>query len=432
MAMSLDMLLKKALSRHKAHNFTEARSYYLKILRKNPRHLDANYLLGTLCAERNNLPEATRYLERAAQISPDSPMVQNNLGNVHKLQGHFDLAEKCYTGALRANPSLAAAHFGLGSVWEILGKDQENVYACYQTALSLDSNMAEAHQSMGSLLMQRQDAAALRHFERAMLLNPHLPRIYQDFCTACLVFNKNEEAFTRIHLAHEQNPHNILIQYFLAIAEGREPDATIREKYVQRLFDEYSQTFESKLVEKLEYRAPAIARELMEEICGAALGFTTMADLGCGTGLSGLAFRNCVKTMVGMDLSEKMIDLAQKQNCYDRLLQGDIITLLNGLDLSFDLFLATDVVVYFGGLDTLFAALRKRAATGAYFVFSTEKHGAEDSFVVQKTGRFAHSPNYIHALAESCNCTVIREKEIPLRRQEGGWITGNLFVMQFC
>lgn len=429
--MSQDKLLKKALSKHNTGKFSEARDYYLKILRKNPRHLDANYLLGTLYAERNSLAEAAQYLERAAQMAPDSPMIQNNLGNVHKLQGHLELAEKFFARALKSDPNLSAAHYGLGSVWELQGREPGRVSECYRTALSLDPHMAEAHQGIGRLLLQQNDPQALGHFERAMQINPHLDGIYHYFCVACLMFNKLDEAFTRIHLAHEQNPNNTLIQYFLAIAEGRQPEEAIRGKYVQELFDHYSHTFERELVEVLEYRAPSLAREMMEDICGPGLHFHNMADLGCGTGLSGLAFRNCVQTMVGMDISEKMIQQAQRQNCYDRLLQGDVITLLNGLDITFDLFLATDVVVYFGALDTLFATLQKRAEKGAYFVFSTEKHDSGNGFAVQKTGRFAHSRNYIRDVAKSCNWTLIREKEIPLRRQEGGWITGNLFVVQY-
>ena len=84
-----------------------------------------------------------------------------------------------------------------------------------------------------------------------------------------------------------------------------------------------------------------------------------MLDLGCGTGLSGEAFRPLVDWMEGVDLSPGMIEQARRKNLYDRLDAGDLTESLDAhlrADARFNLIVAADVFVYCADL-TLIAAL---------------------------------------------------------------------------
>ncbi len=68
-------------------------------------------------------------------------------------------------------------------------------------------------------------------------------------------------------------------------------------------------------------------------------GFSTKAeqpvrrglDLGCGTGLSGAAFRGMVDVLTGIDLSTKMIARAKAKGIYDDLVHVDISSFLTGI-----------------------------------------------------------------------------------------------------
>eukprot|EP00526_Cylindrotheca_closterium_P009842 CAMPEP_0113653844 /NCGR_PEP_ID=MMETSP0017_2-20120614/28817_1 /TAXON_ID=2856 /ORGANISM="Cylindrotheca closterium" /LENGTH=417 /DNA_ID=CAMNT_0000566907 /DNA_START=174 /DNA_END=1424 /DNA_ORIENTATION=+ /assembly_acc=CAM_ASM_000147 len=61
------------------------------------------------------------------------------------------------------------------------------------------------------------------------------------------------------------------------------------------------------------------------------------ADLGCGSGCSGLAFRDCVTRLTGVDISPEMIDRAKLRGCYDNLLVGDIETAIQDANSKFDI-----------------------------------------------------------------------------------------------
>ena len=216
----------------------------------------------------------------------------------------------------------------------------------------------------------------------------------------------------------------------MSLAEGRLPDKESRTKYVMKVFESNSETFEDHLVKKLEYKIPTVARERIERIYGSDIRFENMVDLGCGSGLSGIAFRGCAKNIVGIDLSRGMLDIASDKGVYDILLQGEIIEVLDGLDKEFDFFLATDFFIYLQELDNLFAAIKKKAAPGALFVFSTERHEGNSFAVSDKTGRTAYSVNYINALTEEFNFQTVEETRIPIRKEKGVWIEGELYILK--
>ncbi len=100
------------------------------------------------------------------------------------------------------------------------------------------------------------------------------------------------------------------------------PDAATQalHSYVRTLFDQYAPRFDRAL-EDLGYRAPALLREA---VAAARPRFGAMFDLGCGTGLAGVAFRPHVDRLVGVDLSSKMVEEARRKGVYDALEVGDI------------------------------------------------------------------------------------------------------------
>jgi predicted TPR repeat methyltransferase len=394
--VELDNLLKKGISKHKAGKFIDARNYYLKILKKEKDHLDALYLLGTLYGEHKRTAEAIRCLEKAFQLKPDSPMIVNNLGNAYKDGGDLNRAKECYLRALALNPDLPQAHYNLGLILEKQNADKEEIMKFYQKALSLDPKLAGANRQLG---------------------------------IACLESGNRSEAVSRLKITLQQKPDDVVARYFLSIAEGKLPDKDTRTEFVKDLFDHYSSGFDNHLGDRLQYKVPAVAREAIERIFGNDLKFQNMVDLGCGTGLSGIAFRDCTENMVGIDLSGEMLDRASGRKVYNTLLQGEIRQVLDGLDQKFDFFLAADVVVYFQDLTGLFASIRKKAAREALFVFSTEKYDGDD-FAVTPTGRTAHSADYISAVAERFQFRIMENIQIPVRKEKEGWIEGELYLLK--
>lgn len=428
--MSIDKLLRKAIEKHENLEYEDARKLYLKILSTKPRHTDANYLLGTLYAECDDYENARQYLVKASLIAPNSPMVQVNLGNVYRRLRSHDLALKSFSRARQLMPNLYQAHLGLGSALLELEEDYEKAADCFQRALALAPEVPEIYHQIGMLLVKIGNVDdALTQLELARSMNPNIPDINLDIGLIYLRAGKNEKAAEYLREACRISPNGIKSAYFLEIAEGRTPGNELIHNYSQIEFNGFAATFEKRLVEKLQYSLPFKVCDTLKRICGYDIHFDSVVDLGCGTGLTGEALRSSANRLTGIDISEKMIELACGKNCFDQLYCGDLIATLNTIDSRFDLFIATDVLIYIGKIDALMTAIESHATSGALFLFSTEISDGE-GVLLQKTGRYAHSSGYVHDVIKAHGCAVVSEDVIDLRLEGGSWIKGNLFVVR--
>lgn len=432
-----------------------------KILRQNPAHPEANHLFGLLLAARQDYDTALTHLERAAALAPASAEIQNNLGNVYRARANLDRAEQCYRRALtlapgmaqahanlgvicklrgrldeaadhyrralHLNPAMAGAHYTLGVVLKEQGKLTEAVEH-FRRALALDPGAAEVHASLGQALRkQNRIEEAVEHFRRAIALNPRLAAVHEALGQIHKEQGKLDEAMACFRRAVECGPGNHAAQYQLAALAG-ESIAAAPRSYVSNLFDQYADTFDLHLAEKLEYRAPQQLRSLLDE-CGSGQRFRQAVDLGCGTGLCGEKFRDVVDRLAGIDLSAKMIQKAGEKKLYDALRLGDIVEILDKENELYDLILAVDTFIYLGDLEPVFRSVARRADAGALFMFSTETCEAE-TYVLRRTCRYAHSRQYIQSLAGKYGFSMLACQTAPLRRDVGEWVPGDYYAIR--
>jgi predicted TPR repeat methyltransferase len=208
--------------------------------------------------------------------------------------------------------------------------------------------------------------------------------------------------------------------------------ATAAPAYVARLFDQYAPRFEEHLVEGLDYRAPALLRDAVHEVCGRMnrpLRFGRALDLGCGTGLAGAALRDHVDYLEGVDLSPAMIAQARAKSVYEALHVGDVEEhLRSSSDGSFDLILASDVLAYIGDLAAVFMQIARVLASGGLFAFTAETHNGEGYIVGDET-RYAHSPKYIEATVREAGLPVLLLNAASTRRNKRIAVPGLIGVI---
>ena len=152
-------------------------------------------------------------------------------------------------------------------------------------------------------------------------------------------------------------------------------------------------------------------------------------DLGCGTGLVGVEFKDISGTLTGIDLSKKMVRKAEEKDIYDELYVDDIIDRLEALDSKFDLFISADVLVYIGNLCPLFRCVKRHSRENSLFIFSTE-HTDTGDFILQKTGRYAHSKDYILSVATESGLQLDYFIKSNLRREKTNWIIGGIYILR--
>lgn len=191
--------------------------------------------------------------------------------------------------------------------------------------------------------------------------------------------------------------------------------------YVKHLFNQFAGDYDTRMQGRLGYAAPSILRQLAGLLTSPGETFDVL-DLGCGTGLSGAAFRDLARSLSGVDLSPGMLEKARATGAYTLLCEGDVEQLPAGLEGPFGIVLAADVLVYLGDLDTLFTTVRRRIAPDGLWLFTTER-GETPDFELGPKRRYRHSEAYLRGLAERHGFDVSSLVECVCRFEAGEPVT---------
>ncbi|OCI96835.1 methyltransferase [Rhizobium sp. AC27/96] len=222
----------------------------------------------------------------------------------------------------------------------------------------------------------------------------------------------------------------------LAVLGGADMPDRPPSLYVERLFDDYADRFETSLVGKLGYSVPGKLAALIAATAEIPKHFRLAVDLGCGTGLLGPEIRGRVDQLEGYDLSKGMLVKAAEKHVYDHLGQADLSLepSLSGIfdaglaPARADLITAADVLMYLGNLQGVMAIVRELAADGAVFAFSVEDAEQPAGYVLRDSLRFAHSEAYVREILAEHGFAVQDLARSVIRMDGGKPIHGILFI----
>ena len=159
--------------------------------------------------------------------------------------------------------------------------------------------------------------------------------------------------------------------------------------YVRHLFDQFAADYDQRMIGQLGYGAPGILRGLADMVMPGRAGLDVL-DLGCGTGLTGIVFRDLARRLDGIDLSPAMVEKARARGIYDDLSVGDIEEAAG----DYDLWLAADTLVYLGDLTQIFAVAAGSLRAGGFFLFTVESKTGE-GFELGPKRRWRHAESYL-------------------------------------
>lgn len=207
--------------------------------------------------------------------------------------------------------------------------------------------------------------------------------------------------------------------------------AGMRPTYVKALFDQYAPRFDKALLDDLGYRGPALllaAVVTARTEAGRPATFGRVIDLGCGTGLAARAFSPISDEIVGIDLSPKMIERARLTGLYAELVVAEIVEGLRGMpNVSADLVLAADVMVYVHDMAPLLAEVARVLAPGGMFAFTVESH-AGVGVMLGEGLRYIHTASGVRALIDAAGLTLERIDAASSRNEGGAQVPGLVVI----
>ena len=406
----------------------EAITCYKRALTINNDYAEAHYNLGVVLKEIGKLDEAITSYKRALEHKPDYAEALYNLGNSLNECGELEEAIASYRETITIKPDYAEAHSNLGNVLKIIGKPNEAEFS-YRKALAIRPDYAEAHSNLGAVLRElgRLNDAE-ESYKKALSIKPDFAETHSNLGHVLHALGKFNEAAESLRKAVGIEPDLPGVQHSLNALLGITTDFAPRQ-YVEDIFNSYAKKFDNHLVNVLKYDAPIMLKKALLDLGLAQRKYKNVIDLGCGTGLSGLEFRDIAETLIGIDLSEEMVRKAEQKNIYDQLYVDDIVGRLEILKTQFSLFISSDVFAYIGDLLPLFSCIKRHSTQNSLLVFSTE-HTDDGDFILRNTARYAHSKDYILSIAKQQGFRLEFFTTCNLRYERDGWIIGGLFVLK--
>ena len=117
-----------------------------------------------------------------------------------------------------------------------------------------------------------------------------------------------------------EEPGDPIALHMLAACTGRDVPPRASDAFVEKTFDSFAASFESKL-ERLSYRAPALVAAMLEDSGLEPPKQLDVLDAGCGTGLCGPLVAPYARRLMGVDLSAGMLEHAREKSVYDELVE---------------------------------------------------------------------------------------------------------------
>ncbi len=143
--------LARSLKAHQAGRLGEAESGYRSILKRDPRFLDALYLLGVLLHQTGRHQEALDLLTRAVARNAQRPEFHNALGDTHRVLGQFVEARASLEQALALRPDYPEAVQNLALTLNADGKKDEALILLFN-AVATQPTVAPLRQLLATLL----------------------------------------------------------------------------------------------------------------------------------------------------------------------------------------------------------------------------------------------------------------------------------------
>lgn len=379
--------LKEGLALHQTGDFQAACDIYVGIIEDDPDNWEAALWLGVMAVQVGQPDKGEGLLKAVIAVKPDSALAHTNLGN---------------------------ALAGLGRHDEAL--------LHYQTAIECDRYFAEGYYNLAQGLRRLdQPQAAVSAFDVAVMIRPNFADAWFNKGMAAAECGAKDEAvaaFRRYLAIQPDDPNGARLR--LATLGVEPPPERAAPRYIAELFDKYAADFDAHLTGRLGYRGPELLLGAVKPWLLRLARPVSVLDLGCGTGLSGEPFVPFKSRLDGVDLSAGMLDQARARGIYDGLHQADLLAFLDapgqGGDVQdYDLIVALDTLNYFGRLDGVCAAVRRRLHPAGRFAFTVE--AGEGSVQLDTQCRWKHSAADLRDACDAGGLVLLEIKDAEIRTE---------------
>ena len=227
----------------------------------------------------------------------------------------------------------------------------------------------------------------------------------------------------------ESQPNDAEIIHLLKALRNEPTPQRAPNECILKIYDRFAAFYEQTMTADLLYQAP---NHLLKAIRDALPHTSDLfaLELGCGTGLFGTRIRPICQRLVGVDISQAMLEKSAIRNVYDELYCAEITAWLDQEPTHlFDLIAICDTLIYFGDLRQVLHACLKHLKPEGLLAFTLEKSNVAP-FQLGDSGRFRHHRNHVRDVASESGLLFAHRSEKVLRREYGDNVIGLVTVLR--
>ncbi len=443
--------------------YDEALKYYKECHKLDTSNVEVLNNIGILYRDTNQIENSLKYFNKSILLNNKVASTYNNLGTLHAIAKNLDDAEKNFKKSIKLDNNFLDAYVNLGSLYFDKFDFDASLYY-FKRIIKKDASYAFiniVYEKMGLIFKEKGDTeTAIEYLNKSLSIKDN-PAVYNNlghlyftlkswnnakqnflkafnmnskkalyaYNIACCEYelNNEKEAIIFLEKAIDLNPNYEQATHLLSSLNGNNVEKA-PSNYVEELFDNYAENFENHLVKKLKYSTKRV-RDIILKFSNKKT-FKSVLDLGCGTGLVGLEIKKFSKKLTGVDISKKMIDKASSKKIYDVLVCKELVSYLKENKLNHDLIIASDVLTYFGKCDEIFELIKNNNHfKKTIFAFTTE-HTEEQNYILDVSGRFKHSYEYIENLCSVFDFEIKYFEKNILRENKNEPVEGGLYLIK--
>jgi predicted TPR repeat methyltransferase len=410
-AWRIQSLFHQACDLFKHQQWESAACLFHYICLRMPDFKQGRFKLSICQMQLNFWSAAQQNLEQLLDIQfPDADIVCN-LAICHWQQKHIKSALRLFNYNLKQFPHHVDSLENLASIFLQFNRTRQAI-SLYKQILGMHDKRSDIRFNLAACLQQLAIYdEAIMHYQ--ILLNQQLKHPDYLYNLGTIYYNLGQYQACQFYWQQslEINPNQKSLKFMLHMLDTKELDSNTHQSYVQELFDAYANHYDQHLMSQLNYQLPQFLNDYLGH-----KEYSKVLEIGCGTGLCGQILKSRSKQLIGVDLSQLMINKAEKKNFYDQLISQDAQKYLQQYQQTYDLIVAMDVVPYIKDLHELLKLMRMKLSSGGEILISMETNSTEEP-QLESTGRITYPENFIHKICQELSLNIIFEKKIFARNQ---------------
>ena len=429
------ILVDRAIQEFQAGELEKAEATCQLILNADQELPQAWHLLGLIAHRANDQQLALERLAKAIECDSTYTLAYNDLGNLQHEAGQFKEAVATFGRLNQLVPGDASILSNLGVAQKESGQLQQAMETL-RRATKIDSKHTKAWLNLGYVAMKSEDwEQAITSFDNVRKLDPENVEPLEVLAHLFRRLQQPQQALRIYRDWQTLQPDNPIAEHMILALSKSDAPQRASDAYLKAEFDRFADTFEEKL-SALKYQAPKLVGDAIRDRFPKSEQSLTVLDAGCGTGLAAEFLRSYAKHLIGVDLSEGMLEKAQQRDVYDEIHCEDLCQYLLNNQERFDLIVSIDTLNYFGDLQTVVGGAKSSLVANGHFVFTLEKDAQQadsessEPFRLLPSGRYAHCHDHVRKLLDDTGFSISKFEQVILREESRSPVEGYLIWVE--